>query len=943
VGKHLRFFGGLLARGVGTFLVWTLWLGLTLTLALQVYVASVDELEVPAGVLREFDQRLAVSGMHAQVGRTRFDPSGRVLMEDVSVTLPTFNEPLVTARGVYARLDPWALAFGRFEPLELQLIGVSLRVPAMFSPSGRADEIVRDFDATVRPHGADLDIDGIEFRVGDLTVAVHGRLHVGGLQAGSPAQVPFTTLLVRSYGPLARQFAGAIAQLGVLREPILRAELTPSESHGAIVHATLSAAALRLPAPNRIEATELRLSSRFPLPVGGPEDITVAAEADSAALQLPAGGGTARGLRTLWRGRLDGGGLTPVWQGVELAADDVSAAGADFRAPLVSLTPGPWPRLRAEARARLLEAPLAAAGDLDFSRQSAAVTFAGSLSPALLDVVGARLKRDLRRTIYLSSPVEIAGRADFGPGWKFRNVAGSAAVRAVRIHGVTIDEARSRIEFDGRRLAASDASVRFGRSFAQGSYEMPNAADKGFRFLLNGRLQPMDIAPWFTTKWWSEFFGHFRFPAAAPAANVDWRGRWPTDHETAIFLFADCPSPVYNGAAFDHATARLFLRPNVLTDALEIQAVRAPGRGDGTFRAGLAARTLDFDLASSLDFGLISQALGEKGAGLVAPYAFDRPPALALRAHLDQPEATADPAPPWHIRSLHIVARTDGGFRYHDFPFDRAAFTAQVTDKHIVLEPVEMGFAGGVVHSHVEVTGEDPDQKIAFEADLQGASLGRAIEIVQNYPPPTGPAKPAAPNAFLASRAEVRLDLRATGIGAFGDAFSYRGSGTAQLRGAGLYDVPLLGPLSALLEFTKLHFNSAQANFQILGPQLAFSEFRLTGANSEIAARGTYALDRHALDFNARVYPLGRSKGLVQRFIDVPLSLLADVFEVKLTGSPDKPRWSLVAGPSNVARTLIAPGANPTRSPSLAPPTPLAHPAPAATPDDVALPVPGGF
>jgi hypothetical protein len=734
-----------------------------------------------------------------------------------------------------------------------------------------------------------------------------------------------------------------IAQFTALDQPILEAELTPSESHGAIVGAVLSAHGVKLPEALGGEAADIRLFSRFPLPINEPEPMAINLEAGQ--LRSSRFGVAVNRLRAQLRCQLSAGQVVPNWQSVEIAADEVTAQGVEVQAPLLSLLPGPWPKLRAAVSGRVLDAPMTAKADLDFRAQTAAVDFAGALSPALLDPVGARLKRDLRKTIGLPLPIHVAGHADLAAGWKFQRVAGRASVLDLRVRGVQIDEARADVSFDGRRLAASHAFLRFGRSFARGSYEMPNVSDRGFRFLLEGRLQPLDIAPWFTTKWWSEFFGHFQFPAGPPAANIDWRGRWPTDRETAIFLFADCPAPVYNGAAFDHATARLFLRPNVVTDGLEIQAVRGAGRADGTFRLASAARTVDLDLVSSLDFGLASQAMSAKGAALVAPYAFDQAPAIRLRGHLDQPDPPTpdNPTPPWRTASLHIEAQSDGGFRFHEFPFDHVAFTAEVHDQHIVIDPLEFGFAGGDATGRVEVSGDGAQRQLSFRSGLKGASLGRAIEILQKYHPEKKEAKPPVPDAFLKSRAEVRVDLSVAAIGAFSDPYSYRGSGIAQLRGSGLYDVPLLGGLSRLLGFTLLRFNSAQAGFTIDGPTLDFSEIRMTGANSEIKAHGQYALDRHALNFNARIYPLGESKGFVQHVFDVPLSFISDVFEVNLHGSLDKPAWSLLPGPASLARNLAAPGNAAGKSPSSAAPTPLAHPVPAAPPNLPSFALPGEY
>ena len=280
------------------------------------------------------------------------------------------------------------------------------------------------------------------------------------------------------------------------------------------------------------------------------------------------------------RCQLTSGLSHPVWQGAEFAANHAAAAGFDVRSPLVSVTAGAWPRLHVEASARLLDAPVATTADVDFAAKAADVKFAGALAPGLLEPVGRRLKRDLGRFLQVPTPVEVAGEARFGAGWKFQGVDGRAEARGLLIHGVRLDDARARIEFDGHRLFAPEAFVRFGSNFARGSYEQDDS-DRRYLFLLEGQLQPLDISPWFNTKWWPDFFGHFRFPAAPPAANLDWHGRWPTDHESAIFLVVDSGASAYNGAAFDHAFARLFIRPNVITDGLEVQADRGAGHARG--------------------------------------------------------------------------------------------------------------------------------------------------------------------------------------------------------------------------------------------------------------------------------------------------------------------------------------------------------------------------
>ena len=127
------------AAGLFSLALWTVWLALGISLAAQLWCVSSRELAVPGFVLRALEDRLAASHLRATFGKTSFDPSGRILVEDVRLFSPSFNEPLATVSSIYARLDPWGLLAGRFEPLEFRASGVSLYVPAMLSSSGRAE------------------------------------------------------------------------------------------------------------------------------------------------------------------------------------------------------------------------------------------------------------------------------------------------------------------------------------------------------------------------------------------------------------------------------------------------------------------------------------------------------------------------------------------------------------------------------------------------------------------------------------------------------------------------------------------------------------------------------------------------------------------------------------------------------------------------------------
>jgi len=894
-GARLCTAGGL------TFALWSLWLGLVLLLGVQAYVARSHELALPGFVLSTLEERLAASGVHLTFGRTSFDPHGRVLIEDLRLSLPAFDEPVVTARSLYARLDPWKLLVGRVEPVEIRLSGATLLTPAMLSPSGRAEQIVHDLDASITPHEQEFAINWCHGRLGELALIVHGSVHVAGATRGARAPLPAADFLAKNYAALMRQAAGAIEQLSVFQEPIVEIDLAPSEARGAIASALLHAAGLRLEAPVALSATRLTLATKLPLLGEAPVMATLAFETDE--LRLPRGV-VILGARALLRGVLRPTQLTFEATDVSVAATSATAGNLTAESPFATLTPGPLPRLRAEVATRLGGQRIALDAAVDVKAQTADVRFDGAFSPTLLEPLEQALGKDVRRFVDFKSPVILAGTARFDAGWHFARLVSRVSARDVLAYRVAIDEARGLVEFDGRRFDAPEAYARIGKNFAAGSYAQ-DLVTRDYRFLLEGRLRPIDISGWFQ-KWWPDFFEGFGFPDLPPEASVDVSGRWGVGRESAVFVAARSDHAIVRGAEWDRVRTRLFFRPN-FTQGLQLDLARGPRALHGTFarRYDLNAanwRSFDFDFAGDIDPAEAVKFFGPSGAALVAPFSFARPPTLKVRGHLDGPAAPGGPH-----SALRVDATTDGAFRFQDFPIDAATVTVELRDDEMTLEPLKLSFAGGEATGRARLWGRDAARRLSFEGELKDAGLGRVIAELEGFSARHRGAPPPPPNRFMKERSDIQLDLSAKAEGRLTDALSYTGEGRAGLNGAELGEVRLLGVFSEVLRFTSLRFTSARANFRIEGPRLVFPDVKVTGANSAIDAKGTYALDKRELDFNAKVYPLQESKNPLKAVVGLALTPLSIISEVRLSGSLDKPEAHLVFGPANLLRNLASP------------------------------------
>ncbi|MBI5693849.1 MAG: hypothetical protein HZC55_27560 [Verrucomicrobia bacterium] len=882
--------------------LWSLWLVLLATLGIQLYVASRHELAVPGFLLRRIEQRLAESGVRATFARTSFDPQGRILMEGVRVFLPSFPEPVLTARAVFLRLNPRMLIAGGLEAEELQVMSAALIAPAQFTPSGRPEELVGALDATLAPVDHELLVRQLTAQIGTLPLSITGRLPLRRSDGGQPGPA-INEFLNRQFATVCRRALEFQAQLAHVERPFLDLYLATDDRGQVQLAAAANARLVRLPAPLAAEAdfpvarTQLRL---------GPSVQPIHVAVTAAEIRRPPEG-SARDIRADVSLELDAATFKVTPRSARLALSAVEVAGVEGRSVSAELQPGPLPRLAAQATLRLLDAPLSVAVEANFDSRTADLRFAGDISPRVLDVISRRVGTNVRRFYDFDTLEAKDGHARFGPDWKFSRLSARVRVPRMNSYGVVMEDGRAAVELEPGRFYSPEAFARVGENHAHGSYEH-NLRTQEFRFLLTGRLRPLDIGRWFGP-WWPNFFRQFEFPAAPPDASVDVQGVWRQGRQSRIFVFAETPHAIIRDTPLEALRTRLFIRPGWV-DGLEAFAMRDGGEAEGTFayraNSDLVWDSLDLDLSSSFDLSVASGLMGPAGAKSLAPFRAATAPTVRVRGTLHGPGAA-----PGAEDRLFIEARTMGEFRLHDFPVQDAAFTAQLQGHDVNVERFNAEFAGGKVSGNARVWGNGPGRRVGFNVSLDGINLGQAVTTLQGFLAQRRGAPPPPPDRFVQARANLHLNISASAEGAYDNPFSFRGDGNAYLQGAELGQVPLLGLLSELFTFTSLRFTEARGNFKIDGPKLAFPKIELRGANSAIDAHGDFALDRRELNFVAKVFPFSESGNVLKTVVGAVLTPLSNVLEVKLTGTFEKPHWAFVMGPTNLLRAIAEGGESP--------------------------------
>ncbi|MEO5960646.1 MAG: AsmA-like C-terminal region-containing protein, partial [Opitutaceae bacterium] len=754
-------------------------------------------------------------------------------------------------------------------------------------------------------------IDHLAARVAGIAFSAQGTFSTPQLGPTSRGETP-ATLFAGRFPTLCRQAMTALEKLKLLQGATVHVDLTPADTRIAVVDVTVFARGLSLDSPLALQARGLRLNTRLPL-----NDALATVQIDLSAdeLRLPRETNL-RGVRAVAFGQFRPGDFQFAPRELQLTVESAESAGFSAGALAAHLVPGPLPLVGAEIVGLLAGSPISVRADADFSARRGRVRFDGALSPKLLPPLSAMLRVDVRKYFDFSALECSDGDVSFGPGWKFERLTARVAVRGISAYRVAIEEGRAAIEFDGRRFFAPEASARIGENFARGSFEQ-DLKTREYRFLLDGRMRPLAISGWFR-EWWPDFFAQLEFPSAAPTASVDVRGIWGEGRRSTVFVAADSLRPVIRGAAFEHVRTRLFIRPGFF-DGLEVFATDKTGVARGTFTyvadpEAKGWRSLALALSSTVDPALAVKIWGPPGEKILGPFAFALPPAVKLAGRFDGPNS-----PGGAHQTLQLETRTSGEVRFHGFPLEDLSFTTNIRDENIAVDNMEARFAGGIVAGQAKVWGADDDRRVGFAYTLKDASLGLAAAALERYRAELNRRPPAPPGKFVQEKANVRLDLAAAAEGRYADAYSFKGQGTAFLQGAEIGEVPLLGMLSDLLKFTALRFTTARASFKIDGNKIEFPEVAFRGANSAIDAHGEYALDRHELDFKAKLFPFQESGGLIKSVVGAVLAPISSVFEVKLTGNIQKPEWAFVIGPTNFLRSL-APENEPTK--------------PAATPRD---------
>jgi hypothetical protein len=277
---------------------------------------------------------------------------------------------------------------------------------------------------------------------------------------------------------------------------------------------------------------------------------------------------------------------------------------------------------------------------------------------------------------------------------------------------------------------------------------------------------------------------------------------------------------------------------------------------------------------STLDPTGVMQAIGPKTARTFEAFEFGTPPRVVLNGGI----ATRDSHSGTRIRFDAAVPT----FRWWKLAASGITTSLTWTDNSIVLTNIVGGFHGGRISGNLSADFEDPEDSVfRFDAVVADAQLG---SLLRDISPTTNRIEGTLGGRLTVNSAHSRTNGPWEGIGA------------AKLENGFLWNLPLFGALSKLLEnvmpgIVLARFNSGTTSFTITNRTMKTQDLEFRSPSLRLKIEGTVDFDGR-LDGRLEASPL-RDLPIVGRIVSLALAPVSKLFEYDVKGTLGQPKMAL--------------------------------------------------
>jgi len=362
----------------------------------------------------------------------------------------------------------------------------------------------------------------------------------------------------------------------------------------------------------------------------------------------------------------------------------------------------------------------------------------------------------------------------------------------------------------------------------------------------------------------------FQF-TTAPKAEGEFHGRYHVPAMSRLDAHVTATNFLFREEPVSHLDTRLlFTNSMIIATSTAVDSGAEWVRAEGVGFDLDTSRLVLTNATASIDPFRVARAIGPKTARTLSPYVFRSPPAARVNGWVNV----------LHTEEVDMDFELSGGpFSYWRFNVPQISTTVHWVNESIALSNVVSRFYEGRMTGefHFDLTAH-PDADFRFETRFDNVNFHALMTDLQS---PTNRLEGTLTGAWTVTRANT------------GDWQSWQGHGQVSLRDGFLWDMPLFGIFSPVLDTLmpgvgKSRVGGLTATFKLTNSVLHTDDLDLRSPAMRLAYRGTF-------DFNGNVDARVEARVLrdvwgIGPLVSLALSPLTKLFEYRVTGTLDHPQ-----------------------------------------------------
>ena len=828
-------------------------------------------------------------------------PSGTILLDAFSLRLTRFEQPVFDCQSARLEIDFFSNQKAAPKVESLTVSGGQLYLPPAYSPSGQRMALFRQIRAGLR-----LDREGFTL---DSFSAKHREVRVRG-SASLPHPRPQETNLTdidraaRELFTQANRILRETSKIRGLKSPTLSFLLERDVDGTHSVEARLTSREL-----NRaeVQARDLSLQTRFKY-AGGEliNDSSVrlqVAEFSSEPQQIEG-----RSLHALieqdqWQNLRDG-----AWPDLELVAASLSVEGVILEQPRLTLNLQHLPELAFAGTTSGLNGAVRFDGTANLKDRSAKIRARGSVD--LLRLVGDDVRKRLPEISFSTAPYYDL-HLEFAANMMLEEASLRSELNDLSVDGIHFDHIRT----EGRYR---DGQFDFPETLIQRDWQwlkLGLAFDRDtldYRMRLYGSAKPDDynsILP----RWWGPIFEDFNFETAKHSlGDFIIYGNATKKAARLFYGSVQARNVSYKGVYVDQGELRVRGRgPYAEIFRMKVRQPDGWARGAIRFTSRLdeirGPAAVRLDLEARIGLHDARKLFDSNVAVILDDFETTAPVEAAIKGAVFNrayPEFEG-------MSFMNVRAQSAQPLRYKNLVLDELQLQLFGRNEVTHLRDLRMGFAGGTLEAGADIfTPKDAAPSLRFEGKLKGADQAAVddllAEVLQQSEKSVSADDP---------KKNGRLDLKLHAEGPVDNIAGLSGYGQFEVRNERLSAIQLFGPISKLLERSRLGYTTfalerMRGDFELNLEQVNFGTLQIDGPRTRIEAPGQLDLSDQSLDMRVSVYLFGNAgnpRSQFRKLTDFVSGPVPNLLEFELTGTPRDQKWRSIYDPRNLLPEFLNP------------------------------------